>query len=102
MSATFSREQVLERKNLRGEAKDAKMAGAHISELMTEQVEFANVIVLNKASNVGAKSLARTRKIIEDLNPRANILTTDFGKICPSDVLCWLFCRSFWVILGGK
>ena len=84
----FSRDQVLERKNLRVEATDAKMAAAHVSELMTEQVEFANVIVLNKASSVSAESRARTQKILEGLNPRARIITTDFGKLCPSDVLC--------------
>lgn len=84
----FSCEQVLERKDLRAQAADAKMAGAHVSQLLTEQIEFANVIVLNKASSVSVESLARTRKIIEGLNPHASILTTDWGKICPSDVLC--------------
>lgn len=84
----FSREQVLERKDLRAEAADARAVGAHVSQLLTEQIEFANVIVLNKSSLVSAESLASTRKIIEGLNPRANILATDWGKICPSDVLC--------------
>jgi G3E family GTPase len=84
----FSREQVLERKNLRAEATDAQMAGAHVAELLTEQIEFANVVVLNKASSVTSVSLARTREIIEGLNPGAKVLTTDYGKLCPSDVLC--------------
>jgi G3E family GTPase len=84
----FTREQILERKTLRVEATDAKMKGAHVSELMTEQVEFANVVVLNKASSVSAESLVKTRGIIEGLNPSARIIATDFGKVCPSDVLC--------------
>ena len=91
----FSREQVLERKNLRKEAGDAATAGAHVSELMTEQVEFANVVVLNKASSVSPESLTKTKQIIAGLNPSARVLTADFCKLCPSDVLWCVVCATF-------
>ena len=84
----FTREQVVEHKSLRKESTDGKMGGSHVAELMTEQIEFANVIVVNKASNVSAESLAETKDIIAGLNPSARIITTDFSKVCPSDVLC--------------
>ena len=84
----FTREQVFEHKSLRKEATDAKMDAGHVAELMTEQIEFANVIILNKASNVSAESLQESKQIIEGLNPLAQIITTDFSKVCPSDVLC--------------
>ena len=84
----FTREQVVEHKALRKEATDAKMDAGHVAELMTEQIEFANVIILNKASSVSAESLAQSKQIIAGLNPDAQIITTDFSKVCPSDVLC--------------
>lgn len=97
----FSKEQILERKELAKEAGDAATAGAHVSELMTEQVEFANVIVLNKASSVDAESLAKTKAIIAGLNPAARVLTADFCKLCPSDVLWCDFVRLLNLLWGS-
>ena len=52
-----------------------------ISELMVEQVEFANVILLNKVDLVSPPQLVTARKLIESLNPKARIVTGSFGKI---------------------
>ena len=94
----FTREQVVEHKALRKEATDAKMDGGHVAELMTEQIEFANVIVVNKASAVSTESLAEIKTIIAGLNPGAQIIATDFGiaKFC---IILWrvLLVKTFHV-----
>lgn len=45
--------------------------------LLTEQIEFANVIVLNKTSDAGAARVDDARKIIKALNPDAWLIETD-------------------------
>jgi len=45
--------------------------------LLTEQIEFADVIVLNKVSDAGAARTDAARKIIRALNPDARVIETD-------------------------
>ena len=52
-----------------------------ISELMVEQVEFANVILLNKVDLVSQKKLEIARTLIKTLNPKAKVLTGSYGKV---------------------
>ena len=52
-----------------------------ISELMVEQVEFANVILLNKVDLVSDKKLNIAKTLIKSLNPKARIVTGSFGKV---------------------
>lgn len=56
-------------------------------DLLVEQIEFADVVVLNKAETAGSARLDAARKIIVGLNPDARIIETDFGQIEPKDVL---------------
>lgn len=58
-----------------------------ISQLMMEQVEFANVIVLNKIDMVTPQQLNTSRAIIHKLNPTAKILTASYGKIDVQTIL---------------
>ncbi len=51
-----------------------------IVNLLTEQVEFANVIVLNKADLVSAHHLGELRAILSKLNPAARVVEATFGK----------------------
>ncbi|RDE10418.1 zinc metallochaperone GTPase ZigA [Pelagibacterium lacus] len=55
-------------------------------DLLVEQIEFADVIVLNKVSDTPVHDLDLARKIIKALNPDAEIVETDFGKV-PLDKL---------------
>jgi G3E family GTPase len=55
--------------------------------LLTEQVEFADVIVLNKASLAGPERLPQARQIIHALNPAARLIETDFGQVPPDAIL---------------
>lgn len=52
-----------------------------ISELMVEQVEFANVIVLNKVDLVSTETVEIARKLICTLNPKARVITASYGKM---------------------
>jgi G3E family GTPase len=55
--------------------------------LLTEQVEFANVIVVNKADLVSASDLQLVKGILTRLNPGARIVQTSFGKINTHDII---------------
>ena len=58
-----------------------------ISILMTEQVEFANVILLNKTDLVSPEELAKSEQIVRSLNPKAKIIPTQYGKIDLKEIL---------------
>lgn len=45
--------------------------------LLTEQIEFANVIVLNKCRDAGPERVLAARQIIRALNPDARVIETD-------------------------
>ena len=56
--------------------------------LMVEQIEFANVIVLNKQSVVPREDLEAAQGIVAGLNPNAKVFCTDWSRVCPTEVLC--------------
>lgn len=58
-----------------------------IVNLLTDQIEFANVIVLNKADLVSKDTLKVLRAIIKKLNPTAQIIESEFSKIDPKSIL---------------
>eukprot|EP00467_Chlorarachnion_reptans_P002218 CAMPEP_0114522734 /NCGR_PEP_ID=MMETSP0109-20121206/20903_1 /TAXON_ID=29199 /ORGANISM="Chlorarachnion reptans, Strain CCCM449" /LENGTH=550 /DNA_ID=CAMNT_0001703977 /DNA_START=177 /DNA_END=1829 /DNA_ORIENTATION=- len=60
----------------------------HISDLLVEQVEFANVIILNKLDLMkDRKQVDAVKKLVKRLNPGAKIYETEFSKIEPSKIL---------------
>ena len=52
-----------------------------IENLVIQQIEFCNIILLNKASEVEKKDLERIRQIIRALQPKAEIIECDFGDV---------------------
>ena len=50
-------------------------------DLLVEQIEFADVIVLNKVSDTSAQELDLARKIVRALNPEAELIETDFARV---------------------
>ncbi len=57
-----------------------------LAALVIEQIEFSNIILLNKASEVSEEELARIKSIIRAIQPTAEIIETnycdvDFDKI---------------------
>jgi G3E family GTPase len=58
-----------------------------IVNLLVDQVEFANVIILNKTDLVTQKELEILKASIKKLNPVAKIITSILGKVPPSAIL---------------
>ncbi|KAH8174990.1 cobW/HypB/UreG, nucleotide-binding domain-containing protein [Sarocladium implicatum] len=52
-----------------------------VSDLMVDQIEFADVIVLNKIDMVDAASKTRILTLIKSLNHRAKIIESSYGKV---------------------
>ncbi|WP_062115417.1 GTP-binding protein [Aureimonas sp. AU40] len=50
-------------------------------DLLVEQIEFADVVVINKASEVDAQTLDAVRAVVTGLNPTAQLVETDFGRV---------------------
>jgi len=65
------------------------MEGDHrtIVNLLTDQIEFANVIILNKADLVDAHTLGLLKASLKKLNPGARIIPAVFGKVPPGEML---------------
>jgi G3E family GTPase len=58
-----------------------------IVNLLTDQIEFCNVIVLNKTDLVSKEHLGILKATIQKLNPCAKIITSTFGKVNPKEIL---------------
>lgn len=56
-------------------------------DLLVEQMEFANVIVINKCDLVSKDQLDTVTKIVKAQNPEANIIYTDHGKVDLDDIM---------------
>ena len=52
-----------------------------IENLVIQQVEFCNIVLLNKASAVSAEELGKVREIIRALQPKARIIECDYGDV---------------------
>ena len=52
-----------------------------IENLVIEQVEFCNMILLNKASSVTKEELGLVKEIIRTLQPKAEIIECDYGEV---------------------
>ena len=52
-----------------------------IENLVIQQIEFCNMILLNKASEVSKEELAEVRQIIRAIQPKAEIIECDYGNV---------------------
>lgn len=52
-----------------------------LADLLAEQVEFANLLVINKADLVSTNELARLSRLLSCLNPEARIISTMFSTV---------------------
>jgi len=52
-----------------------------IENLVIQQIEFCNIILLNKASEVSPEELGRTREIIRAIQPKAEIIECDYCDV---------------------
>lgn len=58
-----------------------------IVNLLIDQIEFANVILLNKTDLITKKHLGILKAAIQKLNPSAKIMETTFSKVKTSEIL---------------
>lgn len=63
--------------NLKNESVDE----ADIENLLIEQIEFCNIILLNKISEVTAEQAAHLKAIIKSLQPKARIMECDYADV---------------------
>ncbi len=74
MQSEFACGDALEREDLDDE---------DLERLVIEQIEFCNIVLLNKASEVTPEELGRVRSIIKTLNPGVEIIECDY---CDTDL----------------
>ncbi|WP_311272082.1 MULTISPECIES: GTP-binding protein [unclassified Rhizobium] len=65
-----------------GEGDERTLVDLHV-----EQIEFANVVILNKVSTATEAQLDAARKIIIGLNPDAKLIEADYGMVDTRSVL---------------
>jgi len=52
-----------------------------IENLVIQQIEFCNIVLLNKAAEVSADELGRIRSIVRTLQPKAEIIECNYGDV---------------------
>jgi G3E family GTPase len=70
-------------RNLNDDPKDTRT----IVNLLTDQIEFADIIILNKTDLVSEYQLGELKAIIKSLNPVAKIIESSFGKVQTNQIL---------------
>lgn len=52
-----------------------------LESLVIQQIEFCNIVLLNKASEVSREDLGELRSIVKALNPQAAVYECDYGEV---------------------
>lgn len=79
----FGSAETVYSQNLNNDPEDQRS----IVNLLTDQIEFANVILINKADLVSKGHVEELKAIIRKLNPAAKIIVSDHSKIDPKEIL---------------
>ena len=58
-----------------------------IVNLITDQIEFANVIILNKTDLVSQSEVKNLKDIINKLNPKAQVIKTEYSRVDINEVV---------------
>ncbi|EAZ86680.1 GTP-binding protein [Lysinibacillus fusiformis] len=77
-----SGESLLERKEAIGE-----LDGRDVADLLIDQIEFCDVLVLNKCDLVSIEEVERLERILRALQPEAKIIRTVSGEMDPAEIL---------------
>ncbi len=62
-------------------------AGRVPEEVLLDQIEFCDVLLLNKCDLVPDDALDEIETVLEALQPRAKLVRTEFGEIAPDEIL---------------
>ncbi|GAA4314208.1 GTP-binding protein [Compostibacter hankyongensis] len=79
----FGTDELLKDRNLT----DTEGDNRTIVNLLTDQIEFANVIVLNKTDLAGREAVGILKAAIHKLNPGAKIIESVCGKVDPGEII---------------
>ncbi len=77
-----SGESLLDRKEAVGELDERDVA-----DLLIDQIEFCDVLILNKCDLVTKEQLQRLEKVLRTLQPEAKFIRTTYGEINPQEIL---------------
>ena len=66
---------------------DEDLEEEDIANLVIQQIEFCSTIILNKVATLSEDQLGLIRAVIRRLNPAANIIETNYGKVDVKDIL---------------
>jgi G3E family GTPase len=58
-----------------------------VVDLLADQVEFADVILLNKTDRVGSDQLGKLKALIGKLNPGAKLVQCEYGRVDLKEIL---------------
>lgn len=58
-----------------------------IENLVIQQIEFCDVLILNKANDVKPEELNRVKKIVKNLQPKAKLIEANYSKVDISQIL---------------
>ncbi len=61
--------------------------GRGYGQLLAEQVEGANILILNKKDAATAEQLTTLRELFMTMNPHAKIIVAEFGKVDPYEII---------------
>lgn len=79
----FSSRDTIQSRDMNEDPEDSRT----IVNLLTDQLEFANVIILNKTDLVTKEQLGALRATLQKLNPGARIVESTFGQVPPAELL---------------
>jgi len=52
-----------------------------LERLVIEQIEFCNIVLLNKAADISAEELGKLKGIVKSINPGAKLLECNYGDV---------------------
>lgn len=58
-----------------------------LEKLIIEQLEFCNVVILNKVDEISKEELKEVKAVIKSIQPRAKMIETNYSKVDLSEVL---------------
>jgi len=58
-----------------------------IENLVIQQIEFCDVLILNKINEVSAVEFDKVKRIVKNLQPKAKIIETNFSKVDMREIL---------------
>ncbi len=78
----YSRADLLSDRGLQRDSEDTRT----LVDLLVDQIEFADVVVINKIADASEDQRADVRKVVAALNPQARQIEVDYGRL-PLDAI---------------